>query len=265
MGTGHAAPASSDPAMAFKDNRPDVARLRRQLTGTPGLVDVSDQGLQELLDASIAYVEDMVGGGFNGAATTELRDGNGTSSMTLMHRPATSVSLIEVDLPVLGLRRTYTAAEVKLYPLPGRVEIFTFKLAAEQATLYLDQQVNGNIFPTLPQCVRIVYTYGFPQYDPVAAATSFDGGATSQPGNLIDPTLTRRLTQVQQAAVCDAAASYLAQVAALGVGTVTSVSFDGFSQALNPQAYGPQVQALVERRDALLERNKRKFILSSTG
>ena len=251
--------------MAFKDNRPDAARLRRQLTGTPGIADVSDEVLQDVLDASIAYIEDEVGGGFNGARTTERRDGNGTSSMSLFHRPATSVELVEVDLPVLGLRRTYTASEVKLYALQGRVEIFTFKLAAEQATLYLDQQVNGNIFPTLPQCVTITYTYGFPQRDAVADTTSFDGGVTALPGNLVEPTVARRLVQVQQAAVADAAASYLAQIAALGVGTVTSVSFDGFSQSLNPQAYGPQVEALVARRDVLLERNKRKFFLSSTG
>jgi hypothetical protein len=250
--------------MALLDNRPNVARLRRQLTGAD-LTGVSDEVLQELLDASIAYVEDVVGGPFNGRQATEVRDGNGTSELSLFHRPITSVSLVRVSLPVLALDRTYTADEVKVYALQGRIRIFTFKLAAEQATLYLDQQVNGNIFPTLPKCVTVTYTYGFPQYDPDANQTSLDGGATLTPGDTRDPMLVNRLTQVQQAAVADAAASYLAQLGALSVGTVQSVSFDGFSKSLNPQAYGPQVEALIQRRDALLERNKRKFILSSTG
>lgn len=251
--------------MALKDNRPDVARLRRQLTSTPGLADVSDEVLQEQLDASIAYVEDVVGGPFNGRQKTEVRDGNGTSELSLFHRPVTSVSLVEVSLPVLALTRTYTADEVKVYGLQGRIRIFTYKLAVEQATLYLDQQVNGNIFPMLPQCATITYTYGFPQHDDVANVTSLDGGVTTTPGDTRDPMMVNRLAQVQQAAVADAAASYLAQTAALGVGVVTSVSFDGFSKGLNPQAYGPQVEALVQRRDLLLERNKRRFILSSTG
>ena len=247
------------------DNRPQLDRLRRQLTGAEGIDDVDDEVLDELLDASIAWVEDVVGGGFNGRQITEVRDGNGTAELSLFHRPITSVSLVRVSLPVLALDRTYTASEVKVYALQGRIRIFTFKLAAEQATLYLDQQVNGNIFPTLPQCVTVTYTAGFPQYDPALDQTSLDGGVTWTPGDTRDPQLVMRLRQVQQAAVCDAAASYLAQLGALGVGTVTSVSFDGFSKALNPQAYGPQVEALVQRRDMLLERTKRKFILSSTG
>lgn len=248
--------------MAYQSNRPDLARLKRQLTGVD-LTGTADQTLQELLDASIGWVEDKASTFFNGRAVNEVRDGNGTNAISLFLTPATSVQLVKVELPVLALTRTYLPNEIKLYRRQGRLSIFTYKLAAEHASLHLDQQVYGNIFPTLPQCVFIDYTAGFPQYDATADRTTLDGGATFVAGDQREPREQNMLGELQQAALCDAAASYLAQVAGLSVGTVMSVSFDGFSKSMNPQAYGAQVQALVERRDELMNRRSRRFMLAT--
>jgi hypothetical protein len=251
--------------VALIDNHPRADRLKRKLTGIPGLAGIPDQLLDELLEVSAAWVMDQVTGEWNGVETTEVRDGNGKNSMSLFHRPATSVSLVKVELPVLALNRVYTSDEIKLYELQGYLTVFTYKLAAEQASLHLDRMVYGNIFPVLPQCVTITYTYGFPQYDPAANESSLDGGATRIPGNALTPVLAKRLLELQEAAIADATASYLSQVAALGVGMVQAVSFDGASKTLNPGAYGPQVEALTARRDQLLERNVRRFTLASIG
>jgi hypothetical protein len=121
----------------------------------------------------------------------------------------------------------------------------------------------GHDLPADPRRVEITYNFGFGQYDPDAAnVTTYDGGATSEAGDTRDEDEAVPLAKLQMAALCDAAASYLAQIAGQAVGLVTAVSFDGFSKTLNPQAYGPQVQALVEQRDKLLEREKRPFMVT---
>lgn len=266
--------------MAFTDNRPTVDRLERQLrvslpaaADTLGITldDVDPELLAELLEASIDWVEDAAKTSFNGRARTENRDGNGTNQMALLRWPIGRVRLVRVTLPILALERTYTASsppqesdEVKVYRFQGRLTIFTYKLAAEQASLHLDQQVYGNIFPDLPQCVHVDYTYGFPQYDETNDVTTWDGGVTTEAGDTRTSDDKRHVRQLATAAICDAAASFLSQAAGLGVGLVTSVSFDGFSKSLNPQAYGTQVQALIERRDSMIERRRRGFYLSTT-
>ena len=88
---------------------------------------------------------------------------------------------------------------------------------------------------------------------------------TSEAGDTRDPNSNNWLINLQQAAVCDAAACFLAQSAGLGVGLVTSVSFDGYSRGLNPNAFSEQVKALIARRDELLKRRKRAFYMSSVG
>ena len=247
--------------MAYIDNRPDVARLKRTLTGAN--LPAADTVLQELLDASIAWVEDVCTTRFNGLAIDELYDGNSTNAITIRKRPVTSV---QTQTPILGYRRVYTPDEIKLYVKQGFLKIFTYKLAAEQAMLNtLDYQAWGTIFPPLPQNVHVRYTYGYPQYDAGANQTTFDGGVTSLPGDLRDEELKNWLTSLQQAVVCDAAACYLAQTAGLTVGVVTGVSFDGYSRQNNPGAYGPQVTALITRRDELLKRRRRQFMMATIG
>jgi hypothetical protein len=78
-------------------------------------------------------------------------------------------------------------------------------------------------------------------------------------GDTRDEDAPEHLVKLQMAALNDAAASYLAQVAGQGVGLVSAVSFDGFSKTMNPQAYGPQVQALVEQREQLMAREQRPY------
>ncbi len=251
--------------MPFQDNRPTVDRLRRVLGQTPGIETVEDLDLQELLDASVADVELKATTSFNGRVTTEHRDGNGTAQMTLFKSPATSVRDARVETPILGYTRVYEPDEIKLYRRQAIVRIFTYKMLAQTITGQALDHLNwGTIFPPLPQAVHITYTYGFPQYDPDANVTSLDGGVTSAPGDLREPEERQWLQQLQQAAVCDAAASYLAQTAGQAVGLLSSVSFDGYSESSNPQAYGAQVQALVEKRDELLARRKRMFF-ATTG
>lgn len=278
--------------MALHDNRPRLDRLVRQLHGAD-LTDaagdrVSDDALQEILDASIAWVEDLATTSFNGRTVVrELYDGNGTNGLALRKRPATSTQLVLVELPVLALTRTYLPAEIKLYEKQGRLTIFTYKLGVEQASLYLDEQVYGNIFPTLPQCVHVSYTYGFPQWDADRQVSQL-GPAVDVPQITLDngevesaftqaaieraydwrdrdPELANWLVNLQQAAICDAAASVLGQIGGLKVGALASISFDGLAQTMNPQAFGPQVQALVQRRDELLARRRRAFTLTTVG
>lgn len=252
-------------------NLPHIDRLKRQLTGVD-LTGVEDETLQELLEASIAWVEDICTTSFDPTvvdpesdpAGDSLYDGNGTAHLTLRKRPILKVNTVMVTLPVLALTRVYTPEEIKVYAKQGQIRVFTYKLMVEYAMLRLDDQIYGNVFPALPQCVHVGYVYGFPLYDPDQEKTSLDG-VTWTAGDTRDRELVNWCKNLQQAALCDAAASYLAQVAALGQGLITSVSFDGFTQSMNPTAYGAQVTALVERRDALLKRRRRAFHLTTIG
>jgi hypothetical protein len=249
-------------------------RLKRQLqvsaaAVTPALgIDVAKIDptlLDDMLAASIFWAEDQARTRFNGREIVELYDGNGTTGLGLRRWPIGRVREVRVSLPVLALDRAYTGEEIKTYRFQGRLTIFTYKLAAEHASLHLDRHVYGNILPPIPQCVKVTYTYGFPQYDPDQLRTTFDGGATFEVGDTRDPLDERHVNQLQQAVICDAAASFLGQAAALGVGLVQSVSFDGFSETMNAQAYGPVVEALITRRDALIARRKRRMSLVTTG
>ena len=245
-------------------NRPKRERLLRSLKGTDSLADADPALLDELLDASIAWVEDKASTTLDPEKVTELRDGNGSNQITVFRWPLTSVQKVEVKLPVLALNRVYLPDEIKVYREQSIVQVFTYKLAAEHVSLHLDQQVYGNLFPSLPQCVTIEYTSGFPLYDKTSNQGSLDG-QTWVPGN---PQTSREkiwLTQLQQAAVCDAAASYLAQTARLHAGVIASVSFDGYSQSTDTQAYGAAVTSLIERRDELIAGRKRRFMLATGG
>ena len=226
--------------------------------------------LQQLVAASLADIEDKAATKLNPhqftTANPELYDGNGTNQIVMRRRPALSVQQLQVVTPILGYIRTYTQAEIKLYRAQGVIKVFTYKLAVEQALLQtVDYQAWGSLFPPLPQAVQVAYTYGFPQYDPALDVTSYDMGLTTMPGDQRDPELMNWLTNLQQAIVCDAMASFLAQSAGLTVGLVTSVSFDGYSRGLNPQAFGSQAQALIQKRDELLKRRARSYYMTTLG
>jgi hypothetical protein len=258
--------------VAFPSNRPQLDAVKRQIKLAPSVPTDDadfDELVNEILDASIADVEDKAATSFDGVELTEVYDGTGGNTLMLRRHPILAVPLVKVELPVLALTRTYAADEIKIYPWQGEIVIFTYKLAAENASLHLDQQVYGNLIPRgLPQVAHVTYCYGFAQYDPDTDTTRARSTAARRCSRATSSPPTRaalfrnRLRQLQRAAVCDAAASVLAQAAGLGAGVLQSVSFDGFSQSTNPQAYGPQVQALVEQRDALLARRKRLFIAS---
>jgi hypothetical protein len=226
--------------------------------------------LKQLIAASLAWVEDKAATKLNPQQFTtsnpELYDGNGTNQIVMRRRPALSVQQLQVVTPILGYIRTYTQAEIKLYRAQGVIKVFTYKLAVEQALLQtVDYQAWGSLFPPLPQAVQVAYTYGFPQYDPQSNVTTYDMGATTLPGDQRDPELQNWLTNLQQAVVCDAMASFLAQSAGLAAGLVTSVSFDGYSRGVNPQAFGAQCQALIQKRDELLGRRARSFYMTTLG
>lgn len=251
--------------MAVPTNRPSIDRLKRQLTGLPKLDSYSDLFLQELLSASIAWVEEEATTSFDPVVIIEKRDGNATNQMTLFKRPVLDLMSLSVQTPILGYTRVYTAEEIKNYVKQGIVKVFTYKLAVEQALLRtVDYMAWGTLFPPLPQSVVIEYSYGYPVYDEDLNQTTFDG-VTWDAGDLRDLQLVRNLAQLQQAAVIDAAASLLGQVGGLSVGTLASVSFDGYSRGLNPQAYGSQVQALIAKRDELMARRKRLFHMATIG
>lgn len=258
--------------MAVLDNRPVLADLLSQLSGLPQAI-LDKLGppdytpLVRLLNASIAHVEDVATTALNSVSVTELYDGNGTNQIVLRKRPVLSVADLRVVTPILGYTRVYTQAELKVYRKQGVLKVFTYKLAVEQALLTtVDYQAWGHLFPPLPQCVQVTYTYGYPRYDDAGGGqTSLDGGVTFQPGDLRDPEEENWLTNLQQAAVADAAASVLAQSAGLQVGLLQSVSFDGYSKSLNPAAFGAQVQSLIAKRDELLARRKRQFYMSTVG
>lgn len=248
--------------MALPSNKPTVERLQRALKHTAAAygavgVDAADlTTLDELLQASIADVELKTSQLFDGRALFEERDGNGTDSIQTFWGPITHVTDVRVILPVLALTRIYTTPEILVYGAGRRLRLFTYKLAAEHASLHLDTQVYAQLLPALPKCVKITYVAGFARYDPDAGYTSLDSstgapdGVLRLAGDVRDVRHTRWLTMLQQAAVFDAAATYMATVARNEVGLAGSVSFDGFSKGLNPQAFGPAVEDLVSRRDA---------------
>lgn len=249
--------------MALTTNQPDVERVQRALKHTAlaygGGADAADlTTLAELLTASVADIELKTSMLLDGRALSEVRDGNGTDSIQTFWGPITHVSLVKVELPVLALTRNYTTEEIKVYGAGRRIRVFTFKLAAEHATLHLDAQVYAQLLPSLPKCVFIDYVAGFARYDPDADYTSLDGsvgapdGLVRLAGDQRDPRYQRWLIKLQQAAIFDTAATYLACVARNEVGLAGSVSFDGYSKGLNPQAFGPAVEDLVKRRDELL-------------
>lgn len=257
--------------MALTDNRPNVDQLRRVLRGVVPVTE-DDDLLGEQLTASIGWVQDTCFTRFNGRRILEQRDGNGKNAMTVKVGPITAVRQVKVELPVLALTRVYTDQEVKVYPRGRRIMVFTFKLAAEHASLHLDRQVYGNIFPPLPLCVEFDYCAGYPRYDPVENITSLDGsqGAPAPKqrlaGDQRDETDLMHLAQLQRAALYDAAATYAGTVARNQVGLVGSVSFDGFSKGLNPQAFGPAVEQWISDRDRIINRRRGTgMILSTTG
>jgi hypothetical protein len=291
------------------DNRPPLQWLIEQLSGVPdSLMAKFDPPnyapLQRLLDASIAYVEDVATTAFNSTAfydrdNFDVYDGNTTNQMVIRKRPLLSIQALQVVTPILGYTRVYAPAEIKNYVKQGVVKVFTYKLAVEQALLQtVDYQAWGSLFPPLPQAVQVAYTYGYPLFDTHSAerawisqqtmmppgspyayteqgylspdpingpATSFDGGITWEAGDTRDPEMMNWLKQLQQAVVCDAAASFLGQMAATTTGVLTSVSFDGYSRGINPMAFSAQVQSLIQKRDELLNRRKRQFYLSTVG
>lgn len=257
------------------DNRPQLQAVLDRLSGLPSTVLGSFNPpfyplLQSLLDASIAWVEDEATTAFNPKqytiANPDRYDGNGTNQLTVRKRPILSVQQLQVVTPILGYVRVYKPEEIRLYAKQGIIKVFTYKLAVEQALLAsVDYQAWGSLFPPLPLAVEVAYTYGYPQYDPKLDQTSLDGGLTWTSGDTRDPELVNWLSNLQQAAVCDAAASFLAQTAGLQTGIIQSVSFDGYSKSQNPAAYGPQVQGLVEQRDRLLTKRKRQFYMATAG
>jgi hypothetical protein len=151
--------------MAFPDNRPQLDQLKGYLKH----IDVtawSDPELQQQLDNSIAWVEDVCTTSFNGRQVVELYDGNTTNQIVIRKRPVTSVIALSVETPILGYIRVYAPTEIKLYRKQGVAKVFTYKLAVEQAMFNtLDYQAWGTIFPPLPQAVHVTYTYGYPSYD----------------------------------------------------------------------------------------------------
>lgn len=259
--------------MAAITNKPSTSDVEAQLLGID-LAAFDTQRLQAFLAVqlhrSIAQVQDRAATFFDGRAVHEVRDGNGTNALSLFLSPATSCSLVKVELPVLGLTRTYTESEIKLYRRQAWLSIFTFKMGVEQASLHLDQQIYGNIFPKLPRSVFIDYTAGYPLYDATLDLTSLDGTwdpvaspLTVLHGDQRDPRELDRLEQLQEAVCCDAAAAFLNRVARNPKGYVTGVSFDGFSKSFDPAAYQAQAQELSGRYDAIMGRRTRRMYLSS--
>ena len=155
------------------------------------------------------------------------------------------------------------------------VKVWTYKLAVEQALLQtIDYQAWGSLFPPLPQAVQIAYAYGYPLFDPehefggavgAAEGTSYDGGRTWHQGDIRDPEQMNWLRNLQQAAICNAAAEFLGQAAGLGRGVVTSVSFDGYSRGFAGSPFASEIESLMSRRDELLGKRKRRFLMGTIG
>jgi hypothetical protein len=202
----------------------------------------------------------------------EVHDGNTTNKVTLRKRPIMHIAQIQVVTPILGYTRVYTPEEIKNYVKEGVVEVFTYKLAVEQALLQtIDYQAWGSLFPPLPQSVQIAYAYGFALYDPehqfehsIGPGTSFDGYNWKE-GDWRDPEQKNWLRNLQQAAICNAAAEFLGQSIGLARGLVSSVSFDGYSRGLATNPFQSEIQVLLARRDELMKRRKRRYLLSTIG
>ena len=209
----------------------------------------------------------------------ELLDGNTTNQVLTRKRPIIDIAELQVTTPILGFTRVYTSAEIKSYVRQGAVKVFTYKLAVEQALIQtIDYQAWGNLFPPLPQAVQIAYCYGFPTYDPESQAldtvtgvqingpaTSLDGGHSWFTGDQRDPELLNWLTNLQEAAIHQCCAGFLAEVAGLGRGFVQSVSFDGYSRGLAQAPFASEIQYHVQRRDELIGRRKRSFYMATLG
>ena len=251
------------------DNRPTVDKMLAHLRGTDLSQWRDEDGsyptLQRLLDASIAWVEQEASTSFNPERITEVRDGNGTNQLTLFKRPANKVFDLRVHTPILGYTRVYTPEEVQLYPNQGIVKVFTYKLAVEQALLMtLDYQAWGTLFPPLPRAVEIDYAYGYPLYDADNDETSFDG-VNFEPGDLRDPLQKRGLETLQEAAVLDACASFLAQTHGAATGPIASVSFDGLSTSFLQTGLDAEAKSFADERDRLMGRKRRRFMMATGG
>lgn len=210
----------------------------------------------------------------------EVFDGNTTNQVVLRKRPALHVAQVQVVTPILGYTRVYTPEEIKLYVKEGILKIWTYKLAVEQALLQtIDYQAWGSLFPPLPQAVQVAYCYGFPLFDPeceklknaegkplsTGPGTSFDGGRTWKVGDRRDPELSNWLRNLQEAAVCNAAAQFLAQSVGLARGVVSSVGFDGYSRGFAGAPFQQEIERLLARRDELMERRKRRYVMGTIG
>lgn len=269
--------------MAVQDNKPQLQSVLNRLAALPPAILAKftpDNGntyplLSELLGQSVAWVEDIAATSFNSTAfystsNFELYDGNTTNQIVVRKRPVLSVQALQVVTPILGFTRVYTPEEIKTYAKQGVLKVFTYKLAIEQALLQtIDYQAWGNLFPPLPQAVQLAYTYGYPLFDPALntgqGGTSFDGGITWLLGDQREPEMMNWLANLQQAAICDCCAAFLAEAAGLGRGIVQSVSFDGYSRGLAGAPFASEIQALVERRDMLLNRRRRPFYMATLG
>jgi len=268
--------------MAVQDNRPQVQSVLNRMAALPSTIlsRFTSDGttypvITEILAQAVAWVEDQAATAFNSNAfyntsNFELYDGNTTNQIIVRKRPVLSIQALQVVTPILGYTRVYTPQEIKNYVKEGALKVFTYKLAVEQALMQtIDYQAWGNLFPPLPQAVQLAYTYGYPLYDPTAGggvgATSFDGGITWVPGDQREPEMMNWLTNLQEAATCQACAAFLAEAAGLGRGMVQSVSFDGYSRGLAQAPFASEIQYFVQRRDELLARRKRQFYMATLG
>jgi hypothetical protein len=205
----------------------------------------------------------------------EAHDGNTTNQIVTRKRPIAHIASIQVVTPILGYTRVYTPEEIKNYVKEGVIKIWTYKLAVEQALLStIDYQAWGSLFPPLPQAVQVAYAYGYPLYDPehefpapygTGPGTSYDGGRTWHVGDVRDPEQRNWLKNLQQAAICNAAAEFLGQSAGLARGLVSSVSFDGYSRGLATNPFQSEIESLLARRDELMGRRKRRYVMATIG
>jgi hypothetical protein len=314
--------------MAVQDNRPQVSQVLGRLQALPAALltpfevktgDVTTYPvIEELLEDSIAWVEDQATTSFNcrylpvtqegvalepmpegeqgegkeilergyrlpdGQGFTpgeeigyEAHDGNTTNQITARKRPIAHIAALQVVTPILGYTRVYTSEEIKNYVKEGVVKVWTYKLAVEQALLQtIDYQAWGSLFPPLPQAVQIAYAYGYPLFDPehefggavgIGPGTSYDGGRTWHQGDIRDPEQMNWLRNLKQAAICNAAAEFLGQCAGLARGVVSSVSFDGYSRGFAGSPFQGEIGTLLARRDELMGRRKRRFVMGTIG
>lgn len=272
--------------MAAQDNKPQLQSVLNRLASLPSdiLAKYTPDGgatypaISEMLAQAISWVEDEAATAFNSngfynTSNFELYDGNTTNQIVIRKRPVLSVQALQVVTPILGYTRVYTPQEIKTYAKQGVLKVFTYKLAVEQALLQtIDYQAWGNLFPPLPQAVQLAYTYGYPLYDPSSTnvtpngpATSFDAGMTWVAGDQREPEMMNWLANLQEAAILQTKAAFLAECAGLGRGIVQSVSFDGYSRGLAGQPFASEIQWALQRRDELMGRRKRQFYMATLG